>query len=456
MASNGSSSPSPVPHRRQSAEKSALNVASRVLEATSTFAEYAERRHELLAAINDGLEDHVRIMEERAKQAVAHASAVAEASRAQETECLEYIEGLEVRIRSLQRTKRECAAELNAFRAALTTDRQGLEEELHDLHRAVAEARRQKLLAQEEQEHYDMLRDAAKQRYELAETHLENFTAKVEHRFQEAVASLQASVQERKRWADEQCALNEKRVHEASWRAEQSHFGDFPCDAPEEAVRASSVKFATPCAAVVEPTCMHQLERDVAALGASAASRLQLIVEQQNAAENRLDRPSLHITGEGCDSISALCHTSAQAVSEDENEIWKGKQRDAFDSVSTSDVICPLSASEVAVKHTLMEVCATAASASPTTSAKAPARPHESSSRAAAPLRIATATPSVSWSAPSPIPQKVLLSAPVRKSSLLESSPPQSARAVSPERRLIDDLPCSTDAFATVFTPRKC
>lgn len=455
MASNGRGLPSPAPLRRQSTKKLASNVTSPVLASLSTFAEYADRRHELLAGIHDGLEGHVREMEERARQAVAHASAVAEACRAQERECLEYIERLEDNIGDLHRAKRECAAELKALQTSTERGRQELEKELHDLRQAVEEARRQKLLAQEEQQHYEMLRDAAKRRYELIEAYLKDFTAKVEFRFHGAVASLQATAQEWKRWADEQCALDEKRVREAALEAEQSDFSALLCRATKDAERTGAAKPAEQCAAAVEPQLMRDVERDVAALAASVAARLQLIVEQQSAAEAGLDRLPPRITGEGCDSIHAFCRTAAESTLARDQENWKRDQRKSCGAASVSRATRALGTLEVTVKQALLDLCAAAASASSTPSTKGPACPHESSTGAAAPLHIRAANASVSSSAPPSSRGKALSPTPVKTSSSPGSSHRQSESVAFPERRLIDDFSCSTDAFATIFTPRK-
>ncbi|CBZ29362.1 hypothetical protein, unknown function [Leishmania mexicana MHOM/GT/2001/U1103] len=455
MASNGRGSPSPAPLKRQSAKKPAFNVTSPALARLSTFAEYADRRHELLADIHDGLEDHVRKMEERARQALAHASAVAETCRAQETECLEYIEGLEDRVRDLHRAKRECAAELKALQTSTERSRQSLEKELHDLRKAVEETRRQQLLAQEGQQHYEMLCDAAKRRYELAEAYLKDFTAKVEFRFHEAVASLQVAAQERKRWADEQCALNEKRVRDAALQAEQSDFSAFLCRATEDVEETGAVKPAEQCAAAVEPKLMRDLKRDVVALAASVAARLQLIVEQQSAAEAGLDGLPPCITGEGCDSIYALCRAAARSTLEGNQESWKRDQQAACEAVSVSHATRTLSGLEVTVKDALLELCAAAASASSTPSAKAHACLHEPPTGAAAPLDISAANASVSSSASPPSPGKERPPIPVQASSLPGSSRRQSESVTFPERRLIEDFSWSTDAFATIFTPRK-
>ncbi|AYU81519.1 hypothetical protein LdCL_310039500 [Leishmania donovani] len=455
MTLSGRGSPSPAPLRRQFAKKPAFNVTSPVLASLSTFAEYADRRHELLVDIHDGLEDDVRKMEERARQAVAHASAVTEACRAQETECLEYIERLEDNIRDLHRAKRECAAELKGLQTSTERSRQDLEKELHDLRQAVEETRRQKLLAQEEQQHYEMLRDAAKRHYELIEAYLEEFTAKVEFHFHEAVASLQATAQERKRWADEQRALNEKRVREAALGAEQSDFSAFLCRATEDAERTGAAKPAEQRAAAVEPQLMRDLERDVAALAASVAARLQLIVEQESAAEAGLERLPLRITDESCDLIYSLCRTAAQSTLEGDQESWKRDQRDSCEAASVSHATRALGTLEVTVKHALLDLCAAAASASSTPSAKCRACPHESPTGAAAPLHIRAANASASSSAPPSSAGKALPPTPVQAPSLPGSSRRQSESVTFPEHRLIDDFSCTTDAFATIFTPRK-
>ncbi|KAG5497161.1 hypothetical protein GH5_01698 [Leishmania sp. Ghana 2012 LV757] len=457
MASNGNGSPSPALSGRPSAKSPSFDVTSPVLERVRTSAAYAERRQKLLADIRDGLEDHVRKMEGRARQAVAHASAVAQASRAQEAECLERVERLEDRIRGLQRTKREYAAELRAFQISSEAKREELEKKLDVLRRAVGEAQRQKLLAQEEQQHYERLRDAEKRRYELAEAQLKDFTANVEFRFQEAVASLQAAVQERKRWADEQCALNEKRIREASRRAEQTDVSPFLCRATESAEKSSVMECAASDVAVAVPKFPCDLELGVAVLAASAEARLQQTVEQQDAAEVPLEELPMHACGEGYTSIHTQSSTAAQSASEGNDESSIGGQRDALGTESASHVTRIFSPAEARVKHVLLDgVCATAASASSAPSAKAPARSHEPTTSAKAPHPIAAPASSVESNAPSESPRKELSPTPVPTPSLVPvSALRQSASVILPERKLIDDFSCSTDAFATIFTPRR-
>ncbi|KAG5471524.1 hypothetical protein LSCM1_01617 [Leishmania martiniquensis] len=458
MACNGGGSLSPAPRMRPSVEVPPFDVTSRVLESVSTFAEYAERRHELLTGIRDGLEDHVLKMEERARQAVARASAVAEASRAQEAECLAYVERLEDTIRGLQRTKKECAAALNAFQITSEEKRQELDREFDELRRAVEEARRQKLLAQEEQQHYELLRDAAKRRYERAEASLKEFTAKVELRFQEAVASLQASVQQRKRWADEQCARYEERVREASRRAEQNDSSTVVCMPTENAKRNAIVKCATSGTAVAVTKFARDLELDLAAPAASAAAQLQHIVGQQDTGEVQLEDLPMHTSGEGGGSIRALGCSAASSVSEGDGESEMGKgQREALEAVSLSGVTRTSSAAEARVGHALLDrVYAAAASASSAPKAKTPARPHESPTRVATPQPIAAAlSPVRPTTSPRNSRQEVSPTSAETPSLVPVPTGRQSASVLRPERKLINDFSCSADAFAALFTSRR-
>ncbi|GET91307.1 hypothetical protein, unknown function [Leishmania tarentolae] len=448
MASSGGTPLFSAPLRQKRANKP-------VLESVRTFAEYVERRHELLAIIHDGLEDHVRKMEERASEAVAHSVAVSEACRAQEAECLEYIEELENRVRDLHRTKRECAEELKALQQSSETRRQELEKELHDLRQGIDEMRRQKLLAQEQQLHYEMLRDAAKHRYDMAEACLTDFTAKVEFRFQEAVTSLQAAVQERKRWADEECALNDKRVREAELLAEQSDFSAFLRRATEEAERTGAVNLEEGCAAAVEPQLMRNMERDIEELAASVAARLQVIVEQQSAAKAGLAEPPPHVTEEGPDSIHTLCRTAPQPPSEGYQESWRRDERGTGEAVPACHAVSTLGTVEVRVKHALRDLCEGAPLASSIQCAHDNVCLHESATRAAAPLHLSSANAAVASSAPSPSPHKELSPTSVRTSSLLGSSSRPRASATGPEHRLIDNYSWGADKFANIFTPRK-
>ncbi|KAG5497742.1 hypothetical protein JKF63_04008 [Porcisia hertigi] len=453
MASNGVGSLLPAPSGQQAARRPASNLTSPPLESVNSFAEYADRRHELLTDICNGLEDHVRQMEERAREAVAHASVVAEASRAQETECLEYIERLEDKICTLRRTKRLCVAECDAFCESAKLTRQDMERELEDLRRAVEEARRQKLLAQEEQHHYKMLCDAERHRYELITSHLKDFTAKVEFRFQETVASLQAAVQERKRWADEQCFLCERRVREATVQAEQSDFSAFLHPPTEMAEGRGSVKTAAPGTAEGVPKLVCVREQGVTPLAADAAARSQFMVDQRSAVAALTEAPRLNSNGDAYDLSRMLGCTVAQSVLEGGARTSKREQPDTLETLSAPPVLHASSATEE--KHTFLDAFERIDTESTNSNPRDTARPHEHQRKVVEPLHIIPVGSSLNSDAPLPSLQKDVPFTPVQVSSFLVSPRGEGKSARFPDCRLVNEFSCTADAFSAVSSARR-
>ncbi|KPI84359.1 hypothetical protein ABL78_6588 [Leptomonas seymouri] len=177
-----------------------------------TYAEYLECRRGLVSAILDEQDEHALQMEERARQAVARAAAIIQSSHSQEKERLDYLHQLEGRIQALQQARRTAAAELDDFQQSAAETRQRLVMELDEVQQRTKRARAgwsavQTALQQHRVKERATESGAAQRCGEAAEQQLQSQVTAVEARFQQAVAVLQAQVQERKVWADAQCAM---------------------------------------------------------------------------------------------------------------------------------------------------------------------------------------------------------------------------------------------------------
>ncbi|KPA74568.1 hypothetical protein ABB37_09206 [Leptomonas pyrrhocoris] len=252
-----------------------------------TYAEYLERRSGLVSAIQDELDEHTLLMEERARQAVAHAAAVIQSSRNQEKECLAYLNRLEDKIQALQQTRRTAAAELTEFQQSAAGTRQQLEKELHELRQKVQQERTAYSTAQTAlQEHQHSRRaeeDEAERRCrESAEQQLQAQIASVENRFQQAVAVLQAQVRERKAWADAQCAMCEEQVRMAIRRADAAEFSIFIRQPPEVSESAASPPVCTTSTSTVTRE-MGDLEREMEELLSAADTRIAAATTERQA-----------------------------------------------------------------------------------------------------------------------------------------------------------------------------
>ncbi|KAK7197563.1 hypothetical protein NESM_000706500 [Novymonas esmeraldas] len=448
---------SPSPRRQRTATAPSLAPE----EGGGSYAEYAERRDALLQSIRGGLDDHVRDMEGRAREAVAHAAAVAQTSRAQAAECLDYVGRLENQIAALQQSRRTCEAELHAAQTSAAETRRALEEELTSLRQSVEEARQQARLAHEEQERCRLLREAEERRHAVAETHLRDFTATVELRFRRAVDTLESEVRERKQWADQQCALYERCVREAAWRAEQSErsHGALHYTEAMARARAAAVPTARESAAKGVPS-LRGWEGDDAA---SAAARRRCTGSQTGAAQlQKCARCSPSATASSASTATSPPPPPLAAQPEC-RRLWESESDDCRPATAAPPVsnTRASSAAEATVRHTLCS-----AAASDDTATPLPCRlvavdgvprladdtvhfPDATAAPAAAAAAAAAAAP------PSPTPRAddsllrstgtPLCRVPVRRSA----SPP------FPDRRLILDVSCSTDAFATISTPRR-
>lgn len=438
---------SPCPRRRRTtACASASRAASPAPPLTDAFANYIERRRGLLSGIVDGLDEHVRRMEARARDAVAHASAVAAASREQEQECVAALLKLEERVSDLQRAKRTCAAELEEFQATAAATRRSLTQELTELRSSVAAARQEVAAAQEAQRHHAALREAEERRHALAEARLRGATAEVGARFQDAVAALQVEVEARKRWADAQCAMHERRVREAAMQAEQNEFSAFLHRATHDAeAQAASVP-----SGVGVKELLHTWQREAEALATSAAARIGALVEQQRSAESEACNAQLPAA-----KLDRGCESRRDAADD----------RDAPRPASGASSLC----AEASTKRATERHVPPAGPAAPPSphstrstgvSATSPRSPADATAgHTARHLQAATASVNDD-AAPSPSPSRALLDTPLKVSAHPPSSAQSSPRRHSdspafPERRLIQELHRSTDAFAAMSTPHK-
>lgn len=458
-------------------------------DGSHTYAEYVERRRGLVAAITDELDDHALQMEARSRQAVTHAAAVIQSSQAQEKACLDRLDRLHDRVASLQQARHTAAAALKEFQQSTAATRQQLENELQELQLKVDVARKElsavrTTIAQQQQQQEEES-NAARRRYEAAvEQQLQTLKATVEARFQRAVAALQAQVQERKAWADAQCALCEERVREATRRAEAAELSSSTRHASSEARTAAAAAATCSASTPVVEWQMRELEAEMEERVRSAGVHREATMTEQQTAKTTLkglncsvalkkdERSELHRVVQELSAVLNAAHSaeprkghvctkkvrSTQKQSEAANGVFGTPPAEAtasfsFSSESVSHQCCA-AAPVAANASTRAELCKALPRPAPAALLERKDNPH-TPAKSEGSVDVGRFSPSVH-----PYGNVDDALSPIREASAALSTSSPRRRGTShgtryPESTLVRDVSCSFDAFVAVSPMKK-